>query len=502
MQDYKLFTWNTERFPNPSKTIADLQAHNIKTTVIIDPGIKIEKGYLPYEDGIKKNLFIKYTDGKEYAGEVWPGWCHFVDFTCVDGRAWWKQWFQQHVTDGVAGFWNDMNEIATWGQYLPNNLVFDYEGYGATSLLGRNVFGLLMARATFEAAQHWSKERNFVLTRSAYAGIQRYAALWTGDNIATDEHMMLGIRMLQSIGMSGVAFCGFDVGGFAGNTTPELFTRWISIATFTPFFRTHAMVNSTTADPWSFGEEALEIARNYISLRYRLLPYIYSTFYQAHRTGMPVMRSLAIAFTHCPVIYKNQFQHQFLLGDSFLIVPVKSDQNLTETYLPKGKWYDFYNDTIYLGEQTIYVSAPLKRLPVFIKEGAIIPMQSQTQSTQEMPQQTLWIHLYFTRGESHFEYYEDDGASHTYTKGEYYKRLIQWKGKQQKLIFGQVEGKYNSHFKTITLLFHQFDPIKTVLFENQKYKVSQEEAHFMQPISNFDPFLYQRNSRDASFTIC
>lgn len=207
MDAYKIFSWHKDHFSNPQKLINDLREKGFEVVIMCDPGIKVEEGYHAYDDGIKDDIFLKYPDGTNYTGQVWPGWCHFPDFTKPKARNWWKEKFRGYISLGIKGFWNDMNEIATWGNQLPENLEMDFEGNKDSIRRGRNVYGFQMARATYEGTKSLlSGKRPFNLTRSAFSGIQRYAAVWTGDNIATDEHMMLGIRMLNSMGITGMAF--------------------------------------------------------------------------------------------------------------------------------------------------------------------------------------------------------------------------------------------------------------------------------------------------------
>ncbi|HEY4788193.1 MAG TPA: TIM-barrel domain-containing protein, partial [Bacteroidales bacterium] len=218
MDQYKLFTWDKERFPNPSGMISDLKKLSFHTAVIIDPGVKVEKGYSVYEDGLKSGIFIKYPDGTYYEGNVWPGWCNFPDFTMPKAREWWGNQVKTYVDQGVTGFWNDMNEIAAWGREVPKLLQLDWEGKKTTYGEAKNTYGFLMARSSYEGAKKYMNgERPFVLTRAGYAGLQRYTAIWTGDNQSYDDHMFLGVRLLNSLGLSGVSFAGMDIGGFGGN---------------------------------------------------------------------------------------------------------------------------------------------------------------------------------------------------------------------------------------------------------------------------------------------
>lgn len=210
-----------------------------------------------------------------------------------------------------------MNEIATWGQATPTFIQFDWEGQGATYRKAKNIYGMLMARSTYEGTRSLLKRRPLVLTRAGFAGLQRYTAIWTGDNQANDDHMLLGVRLVNSFGLSGVAFNGYDIGGFGGDATPALYARWISLGALSPFCRTHSAFNTKDSEPWSYGEDVEDIARNYINLRYRLMPYLYSLFRESSKTGMPVQRSLAIDYTNDPRTFYYVYQNQYTLGPFF-----------------------------------------------------------------------------------------------------------------------------------------------------------------------------------------
>jgi len=238
MDKYKIFTWNKNRFPDPKSMISKINAMGFHIVTIVDPGIKIEKGYFNYDDGIKNDCFVKYPGGKLYTGSVWPGRCHFPDFTNPKVRKWWGKSFTELTGPGVEGFWNDMNEPSTWGQSIPDVITFDFDGHHSTIAEAHNVYGLNMSRATFEGTKELlNGKRPFVLTRAAYAGIQRYSAVWTGDNQATEEDLMMAVRLVNSLGVSGVSFTGPDMGGFIGTPTNELFARWMSVGVYTPFLQ-------------------------------------------------------------------------------------------------------------------------------------------------------------------------------------------------------------------------------------------------------------------------
>ncbi|RPD38561.1 TIM-barrel domain-containing protein [Chitinophaga barathri] len=488
MDAYKLFTWNKQRFPDPAGMNAQLQKLGFRTTVIVDPGIKVEKGYHAYESGLKDNIFIKYSDGQNYTGQVWPGWCHFPDFTSVKGRAWWKQQVKSYTSAGVSGLWNDMNEIATWGQRMPDNVLFDFEGNPVTHQQAHNVYGLAMVRASYEGAKEaLPNERPFILTRAGYAGLQRYSAIWTGDNRAEDDHMLLGVRLMNSLGLSGVAFTGMDIGGFTGNGGPALYARWIQIGAFTPYCRSHTGINTKSAEPWAYGEEVLEISRNYINLRYKLLPYIYSCFYNATQTGLPLMRTLALTDTHDPKVYDTRFQNEYQFGPAFLIAPFESKQAYAPVYFPKGDWYSLYDDTKETGGQEKMLTLGMHTLPVYVKESSIIPMQSLVQTTKEKPSDTLFLHIYKGNIANDFMYYEDDGETFDYEKEGYFRRNISYRPQEGVLLLEKASGKLASKFKNIQLILHGFAGQENISVEGKQVNAEKGKTSFTQPISRFDP---------------
>jgi len=487
MEDYKIFTWDPDRFKDPQRMIAELAEMGFNIVVMCDPGIKIEEGYQAYQEGVEQDLFLKYPDNSYYSGQVWPGWCHFPDFTKSATRDWWGEKLKDYVDLGVKGYWNDMNEIATWGQKLPELIEFDFEEEGGSARRGRNIYGLMMSRSTFEGVTHYlGDERPFNLTRAAYSGVQRYAAVWTGDNVANDDHMLLGVRLVNSLGLAGVAYSGYDVGGFVGDPSISLFARWISIGAFSPFFRGHSMVNSKDGEPWSFGEEVEDISRNYISLRYQLLPYLYSVFHEAATTGLPVSRTLAIDYTFDDQVYNSAYQNQYLFGPNILVAPVESYKDLTRVYLPEGAWFNFHTEDKIKGGAAIYAEAPITHLPLFVKAGAIIPMQSEIQNTMQAPEPVLLLHVY-AGDDGKFMYYEDDGSSYQYENGQYYQRMIDYDHKEGVVTIGDVSGSYQTRFAEVKLLLHGFKPLGKVVISGSEAKFKEEELLFLPPVSSFDP---------------
>lgn len=489
MQDYKVFTWSKERYPDPKGMLTKMDQMGFRNVAIIDPGIKVEKGYAAYEDGLKKDMFLKYPDGDVWSGQVWPGWCVFTDYTKPDARIWWGNLFKEDIEAGLDGFWIDMNEPASWGGGKnPENLLFNYEGKTATYKTGKNIYALEMARATYEGTkQLFDNKRPFVLTRAGFAGLQRYSAIWTGDNVAEENHMLLGVRLINSLGLSGVPFAGVDVGGFVGNGNAKLMSRWISIGAFSPFFRSHKEYNGNDSEPWAFGEDAENICRNYIQLHYNLLPYIYSSFYEATQTGMPVQRSLSIDYTMDEKIYWGNTVNEYMFGPSILVVPQLATQLMVPAYLPHGTWYDFYSDEKLEGGTSYYRDAPVQKLPVFVKGGSFVFMQSPVQTTAEKPADTLAIHIYYSASQHAQVYYEDSGNGFDYLQGNFFKREMKFDGSANKIVMEKTEGNYRSHFTQLKIYFHGFPKVESVRVNGKAMAVKPEAVTFISGIDKADP---------------
>ncbi|WP_462250641.1 glycoside hydrolase family 31 protein [Ekhidna sp.] len=498
MDQYKIFSWDKERFPYPAQMVDLLKEMGFEVVVICDPGIKKEEDYEPHSSGVENDVFLKYPDGEFYEGEVWPGWCYFPDFTKAESREWWHEMMKSYTQIGIKGFWNDMNEIATWGQMLPENIVFDFEGEGATTRKGRNVYGMQMAKSAYEGAKsNLDGKRPFILTRAGFAGVQRYSALWTGDNVANDEHMMLGVRMVNSLGLSGVPFSGYDVGGFAGNGQSNLFARWIQVGAFSPFFRGHSMINSNDSEPWSYGEEVEEISKNYIRLRYKLMPYVYQAFLKASEKGTPITRSLCIDYTTDDNIYDSDFENQYMFGESILVAPLASDQRFGKIYLPQGEWYEFFTDEKFEGGQVNIREYALEHLPLFVKASSIIPVYSDAQQNSKDIGESLELHVYNGDEICNIEYYEDDGVSTENVAGVYHRRNIVFDPSNKKISIEMAQGSYSSKIKKVKVVLHGFEERAVNQLEKQSYS-------YVQPISNFDPFEDDRRDNlksDQVFTI-
>ncbi len=496
MDAYKAFTWDKKRFPQAKKMLSELSKKGIQAVAILDPGIKVEKGYHAYDSGIKHNHFITYPDGKVYSGSVWPGVCHFPDFTNPKVRKWWADMCKFYINDGFKGLWNDMNEPAVWGQKIPDYLVLNNEGNSTSFKDIRNAYSSLMSRSTAEGfALQKPNDRKFILTRAAYAGIQRYAAKWTGDNIANEEHLFLGVRLVNTLGISGVAFSGVDIGGFVADTDQQLFARWISVGCFLPFFRAHKMINARSSEPWHFGEVVEQIAKNYIQLRYRLIPYLYQYFYRSARTGEPINTSLALAYPFNEKVFEPTYQHQFLFGDNILVCPIGTKETYVKIYLPpnEGGWYDFYTDTLYQDNQELLWVTEREVIPVFVKAGSILPLQKLCMNLTTQLSTHLEWHIYPNKNKNIVSsYYEDDGTTHDWNKKKSFTlQDIQYHASTTTFEITTKQKSKCNRFKTSNIFIHHEQPIKiTLLREAKKKTISLQKTAYqiVANIPNFDPF--------------
>jgi alpha-glucosidase len=443
MDGYRVFTWNGDRFPDPAALCAKLREMGIRVVTIVDPGVKRDARYPLYVEGCRSGHFCKLPDGSVYHGKVWPGEAAYPDFSRAATREWWAKAHESLFGRGVSGIWCDMNEPSDFSRgseadadrrkaTVPDDLISDEDGEGRSFALTHNAYGLDMSRATARAFEILkSGERPFVLTRAGCAGIQRYAAVWTGDNHSWWEHLAQSIPMLLGMGLSGLAFVGSDAGGFQGDADAELYVRWMQLASLTPFFRAHAAISSRAQEPWSFGPEAESLAAAAIRLRYSLLPYIYSEFRRASMDGLPVMRPLVLDFQDDPRV--RGLCDEFLLGASLLVAPViRPGDRERLVYLPDGLWYDFYSGDAIAGGRSIIAPAPIERIPLYVRAGAVLSLVESAGSTSAMDFSSLSLKAYAGRDAS-FELYEDDGESLGYREGKYsltrYKVMCNASGK-------------------------------------------------------------------------
>ncbi|XP_022773485.1 uncharacterized protein LOC111315762 isoform X1 [Durio zibethinus] len=417
MDGFRCFTFNKERFPDPKSLVKDLHHIGFKAIWMLDPGIKYEEGYFVYDSGSKHDAWIQKADGMCFVGDVWPGPCVFPDFTQSKVRAWWANLVKDLISNGVDGIWNDMNEPAIFKavtKTMPESNVHrgDNELGGCQSHAHyHNVYGMLMARSTYEGMELADpSKRPFVLTRAGFIGSQRYAATWTGDNLSNWEHLHMSIPMILQLGLSGQPLAGPDIGGFAGNATPKLFGRWMGFGAMLPFCRGHSETGTINHEPWSFGEECEEVCRLALKRRYRLIPHIYTLFYMAHTRGTAVAAPAFFADPKDPNL--RTLENCFLLGPLLVYASTMPDLGSDKLLpvLPKGIWLSFDFDDSHPDLPALYLQG-----------GYIIPLGPPLQHVGESnPSDDLTLIVALDEhGKAKGILFEDDGDGYGFTKGEY-----------------------------------------------------------------------------------
>jgi len=390
LDGFRAFTIDPDRFPNLAEFGQELRERDICLITIVNPGVKADRNNRLFQEGREQKVFCTQPNGEPVLAPVWAGMCAFPDFTNPKARHWWSRQYEYLLDLGIAGFWHDMNEpaaFALWGDpSLPARSTYhDMEGRGGNHCEAHNLYGLLQARAAYEALQQYRPEqRPFIVSRSGWAGIQRYAWTWTGDIEASWQGLRQTIPTVLNLGLSGMPYSGPDIGGFKGNPSPELYIRWFQMAAFLPFCRTHSANNVKHRTPWSFGEPTLSIIRNLLEFRERLLPYFYTVAWQTNQTGYPLVRPVFWADPEDPELWA--IEDAFLLGEALLVCPIVHQQNTTRRIrLPRGHWYHFQTDQMENGSRLIELDAPLAQVPLLIKAGSILPIAEN---------QRLVVHLY------------------------------------------------------------------------------------------------------------
>ncbi|HRI28678.1 MAG TPA: glycoside hydrolase family 31 protein [Chitinophagales bacterium] len=459
MDGFRCFTWHPERFPEPKKMVEELAHDGFKTIVIIDPGIKVDEDYRVCREGFENGYFCRRADGPLFKGKVWPDDCYFPDFTNPKVREWWAGLFKEMIAEiGVKGVWNDMNEPAVFevdSKTFPDDVRHYYEGNYCSHRKAHNIYGMQMARATYEGIKKAAyPERPFVITRSAYSGTQRFSSVWTGDNKATWEHLWIANVQCQRLAISGISFAGSDIGGFIEHPSAELYVRWIQLGVFHPFCRTHSSGDHGVQEPWSFGPEATAIVKKFIELRYQLLPYLYTTFWQYVSGGTPMLRPLAfIDQQDADTLYRTD---EFTLGDNLLICPIlEPNVQGRRLYLPSGNWYNFWTDELIKGGSERWVAAPLEITPLFVREGAVIPMYPLMQYVGEKPVEELTLHVYYKNGEHDSHLFEDAGNGYGYKNQDYSEKQFTLLGTPKVMTVIQTQkGRFETPYNQCKMVIH------------------------------------------------
>lgn len=443
MDGYRCFTWNDTYFPQPGKMIRDLATDGFQTVVMIDPGIRVDENYHVYQQGVEQDFFCRRSDGKLMRGPVWPPDCVWPDYTREDVRQWWGDLYRDlYEKDSVSGFWNDMNEPAVFkvnSLTFPDQVLHDNDGHPSDHRPVHNIYGQQMSRGTYEGLKRIKpQKRPFVLTRATYSGGQRFAAVWTGDNVASWEHLELANRQCQRLSISGFSMVGTDIGGFVNQPSPELLIRWLQLGIFHPVFRVHSMGNNIDGaaeadadavkaseaslrldqEPWVFGEPYTSQARRAIEFRYKILPYLYTSVYEHTQTGLPVLRSLS--FEAQSDKKAQERENEFLLGQHLLVSPVvKQGVKSHSTYLPAGEWLNYFTGTLFQGPRMQRQRVDADSIPLYVRGGAIIPNYPVQQHVHELEIENVELRAYYGGQNVESNFYRDQGEGYDYEDGQF-----------------------------------------------------------------------------------
>ena len=471
MDQYRIFTWNYDYFPNPEKLLSDLQADGFQTVVMIDPGIRVDPNNPVYQDGLEKEMYCRMPDGRLMTGPVWPPVCAFPDYTNPKVREWWGPLYRDlYVNAGVAGFWNDMNEPAVFkvdAKTFPGNVMHDYEGRPTDHNKAHNIYGMQMARATFEGLKGLKPEkRPLVITRATYSGGQRFSSVWTGDNRSTWNHLRLANVQCQRLSISGFSYVGTDIGGFHGDPDGELMTRWLQLGIFHPLYRIHSMGSNVDGaaiisgyvikeeeqlwqEPWTYGDEFTVHTRKAIETRYQLLGYLYTAFRKYCQDGTPLMRPLAFEYPST----KNADRPEFIWGDDLLVGPVL-EQGIRAhlVQLPEGDWYDLFSGKKYAGNQLLQMDVDQSSIPIFAKPGSVIPFYPVRQHTGEKITDSVTLKIFYTDGKYQSSLYEDQGEGYGYKNEVYSDKTFYVENYNDTFLISQnIQGIYSGDYKAYTL---------------------------------------------------
>lgn len=464
------FTINRETFPDFERLVSELKAEKIATIPIVDLhiGHLPNAGYAPFDSGMAGDHFLKNADGSLYVAPVWPGPSVFPDFTRADTRMWWGRLFKPLVDAGVGGIWNDMNEPAifeTPTKTMPLDTIHRIAGDGRVARAAghaeiHNIYGMENSRATFEGLIALAPaKRPFVMTRATYAGGQRYAVTWTGDNSSTWEHLKLSVAQSINLGLSGFAWTGTDVGGFIGGASPELMTRWFQYAAFMPIFRAHSGKGSPRAEPWVDGPNHLAIRRRYVEERYRLLPYLGAVAAEASRTGNPIVRPISYDFPGAKLACDTTMS--FTVGSRLLVSgnPTPESPRPYAACLPQGRWFDYWTGKPVDGDKPLELTPTLNTLPVFVRAGSIIPRQQATLRSVNGLNGPLELHVYPGPNCSG-EIYDDDGITRNGPSRRQAIRCETMEDGTVRIRFAKPEGAYRPTWSSLAIVVHGGGPTR------------------------------------------
>lgn len=462
MTGFRVFTYAQDHFPKGvAAAVKKVAKHNRKVVPIIDPGVKLDPDYEVYQSGMKKDIFCKNPQGKEYVGFVWPGLTVFPDFSLTETRKWWKGYAESFRKEGFHGAWLDMNDPST-GAIDPMAMLFNRGSLPHAA--HRNQYALGMQWATHEGFQAAEPdERVFLLSRSGFTGTSRFSAIWTGDNVSSRWYLRNAITCTVGLAISGIPFNGPDVGGFFGNTNEPLMEDWVKMGFLFPFFRIHSPGNFRHQEPWTFSKKALQTIRHHIRLRYKLIPYLYNQFVAHDRDGHPMIR---------PVLYhyseKKASDDQFLIGDAILQAPHLEEGQGRVAVLPgRAPWFCASSGQwLAPGKHTL--SRETTPNPVYFRNGALIPCLPGERTDNAKDLSKVEVHVFIAKGSASATYVADDGQSLDYRKGKQSEVSLhaQVKGQSLYLSHETVQNGYGA----VEMEFVVYGTFKAIYINNEKVR--------------------------------
>lgn len=458
MTGYRVFTWEKKHWKNPAEQVAQLQARGQRVVPIFDPGVKLDPKYHAYKSGKKQGVFCKNPAGGDYVGFVWPGTTVFPDFSTPEGRGWWAKQVGRTASDtDITGAWLDMNDPATG---LSENSEMLFRDGSLPHAAYHNQYALGMAKASHEGLRTaHPDERPFLLTRSGYTSIGRYAAAWTGDNISNTHHLRNSIPTTLNLALSGLPFNGPDVPGFGGDATPALAIAWYKAGFLFPFLRNHSNKENRVQEPWAFGVKTMRTIRRYIRLRYKLLPYLYNLFVQQEETGEAILRPLLHDFADTKALPLDRVDDQFMVGPAIMQAPVM-DENETkrDLLLPAGRWYDAMRGKWVGGGRRVRVTTQRDTTPMFFRDGSIVPMRPGEPTDNVTDLLDIELHLFVSstfRGATRYVYTADDGKGYGYQRGEQTRVTFEARRRKSRLSLRVVGEGYGHGPLRVRFIMYQ-----------------------------------------------
>ncbi len=490
-------SWNTISWPDPRQLTSSFLSRGFRTVVITEPYITHRSSNFAYAN--EHGYLVHDSSGKSFIMDHW--WscgckAGLLDITNPAAQKWWWSRYDRIFETGVSGIWTDLGEPE---RDYPS-MVF----HAGVDLKIHNVYDFLWAKTLFDGyGRSFPNRRFFNLTRSGYAGIQRFGTVtWSGDVAKTFRGLAVQLPILLNMEMSGIVYHNSDIGGFTGKspTTPELYTRWMEFGAFSPVMRAHGYDGLGGTEPWAFGDSTEKVVRDIIRLRYSLLPYNYTMAHEAYATGVPLVRPLVLEYPDDGNVANESTA--YLWGDNFLVAPVTKAGETTKTfYMPHGKWIDYWNDSLFSGGRTVSVAAPLNEIPLFVKAGSIIPMANSVEYTGQYTSDTIKLRVYPDyNAQSVFNLYGDDGKTLDYQQGDFAITSFSLKSEGDpnvadlQLKIGASAGHYHGepqHRVYICEIHRVFTPPARVLFGNSELReLTKGDLHLKRA-----GYFYDRSSR-------